>query len=464
MIRIRDEIKPADLGPALRRFWELSARKIDAFARRLKPGDGSPVFTIEGRYFSRAWTDWTDGFVHGSPLIQFDATGEARFLEMGRAATRARMLNHVTHFGVHDHGFNNVSTFGNLWRLMNEGRLAENEWERGYYELALRASGAVQARRWTTIQGGGFIHSFNGSQSLFADTMRSLRSLALAHRFGQVLCGEQDVRISLLRRLVEHASATAKFSVYYGEGRDHYDVRGRVAHESIFNVEGGSYRCPSTQQGYSPFSTWTRALAWVLLGFAEQLEFLDTCADEELAPIGGRARIHGTMLKAARATADYYLESSPCDGIPYWDTGAPGLRELGDHRGRPADPFNALEPVDSSAATIACQGLMRLGRHLSGRDGDRSGREDQESGRKYVQAGLTVLAALLEEPYLSIDPGHEGLILHAVYHRPNDWDHRPQGSAVPRGESCIFGDYHAREAALYVQRWIDAKAELKFFG
>jgi len=26
-------------------------------------------------------------------------------------------------FGVHDHGFNNVSTYGNLWRLAREGRV-----------------------------------------------------------------------------------------------------------------------------------------------------------------------------------------------------------------------------------------------------------------------------------------------------------------------------------------------------
>ena len=31
------------------------------------------------------------------------------------------MAPHLTHMGVHDHGFNNVSTYGNLWRLAREG-------------------------------------------------------------------------------------------------------------------------------------------------------------------------------------------------------------------------------------------------------------------------------------------------------------------------------------------------------
>src|SRR5690606_29147201 len=146
-----------------------------------------------------------------------------------------------------------------------------------FYELALKVSGAVQASRWTRLHDGtGFIHSFNGPHSLFSDTIRSCRSLMVAHRLGHVLMGENDAKISLFGRAIEHMRNTAKYNVYYGEGRDAYDVAGRVVHESIFNVTDGRYRCPSTQQGYSPFSTWTRGLAWILLGYAEELEFLTT--------------------------------------------------------------------------------------------------------------------------------------------------------------------------------------------
>ena len=153
------------------------------------------------------------------------------------------------------------------------------------------------------------------------------------------MCGESDQRISLLERLVHHASVTAEFAVYYGEGRDHYDVRGRVAHESIFNVNDGNFRCPGTQQGYSPFTTWTRGLAWIMLGFAEQLEFLATVSASELEPLGGREEIEGWLLRGARAACDFYLEQSPADGIPYWDTGAPGLVHLGDYLDRRERPI-----------------------------------------------------------------------------------------------------------------------------
>src|SRR5262249_53307075 len=161
-------------------------------------------------------------------------------LAIGRRGTLARMASHVSHTGVHDHGFNNVSTYGSLHQLALAGRFSVDEGELRFYELAIRVSGAVQASRWTELPDGvGFIHSFHGAHSLFADTMRSLRVLALAHASGHVLLGERDRRISLLERLLQHAEATARFNVYLGEGRDAYDVRGRVAHESIFDPRDG---------------------------------------------------------------------------------------------------------------------------------------------------------------------------------------------------------------------------------
>ncbi|MGA3166529.1 MAG: glycosyl hydrolase [Terriglobia bacterium] len=444
------------LRPRLEHLFELSAAKIHALAQAWEPSQGAPVITVEGRYTSRAWTEWTQGFQFGSALLQFDATGEPWFLAYGRKNTLQVMPPHLTHFGVHDHGFNNVSTYGNLWRLVREGKSSAGEFERECCELALKVSGAVQAARWSFLRDGrGYIYSFNGPHSLFADTLRSLRSLALAHRLGHVLWGESDQRIPLLERLIHHASVTAEYAVFYGEARDHYDVRGRVAHESIFNVNDGLYRCPGTQQGYSPFTTWTRGLAWIMLGFAEQLEFLATVSDNELAPVGGRSEIEGWMLRAAEATADYYLEQSPSDGIPYWDTAAPNLAKLGEYLNRPSDPHNEYEPVDSSAAAVAAQALWRLGAYLLARSPEESGR--------YRRAALVVAAALCDRPYLSEDPSHQGLILHSLYHRPQGWDYVPPGHKIPCGESSQWGDYHARELALLLLRQLRGEPYLTFF-
>jgi unsaturated chondroitin disaccharide hydrolase len=283
----------ADLRAPLAAFWPVSGAKIANLCATWEPANGSPVFTVRGRYTSRGWTEWTQGFQFGWAILQFDATGDARFLELGRRGTLKHMALHVSHVGVHDHGFNNISTYGNLWRLAVEGRIARDPWELAFYELALKTSGAVQAARWRpTHQGPGYIYSFNGPQSLFADTIRSVRVLLLAHQLGHVLMGENDERISLLGRGIEHAETTARWNVFYGEGRDTYDQWGRVAHESLFNVNDGRYRAPSTQQGYSPFSTWTRGLAWVMAGYPEQLEYLDT--------VGTTSSTHSEVARRSR--------------------------------------------------------------------------------------------------------------------------------------------------------------------
>lgn len=454
---INSKITPEDLVPKIENLWSVSAAKLKAIADTYDRSLGSPVFTVGGKYSTRGWTEWTQGFEYGSHILQYDATGDEAFLESGRNAVVQRMASHVTHFGVHDHGFNNVSTYGNLLRLMNEGRIEFNTWERDFYELALKSSGAVQARRWTERGiNDGYIYSFNGPHSLFADTIRSLRSLGLAHQLGHRLMDENDVSVSLFDRLVQHARITAAFAVYYGENRDAYDIRGRVAHESVFNTNDGAYRCANSQQGYSAFTTWMRGLAWIMCGYAEQMEYLKVIDDAEFVPHGTRQDVEDFMLRAAQASCDFYIDHTPRDGIPYWDSGAPGLAFMGDYLSKVADPNNKHEPVDSSAAAIAAQGLLRLGVYLSS-SGDTIG------GKKYWQAGLSVMDTLLSETYLSMDPAHQGLILHSVYHRPNGWDHVPAGQHIPCGESSMWGDYHAREAALYVQRVAKGDPELKYF-
>ena len=106
----------------------------------------------------------------------------------------------------------------------------------------------------------------------------------------------------------------------------------------------------------------------------------------------------------------------------------------------------------SSASVIAAQALLRLGQHLGG-----------EKGGRYIQAGLTIARTLLGEPYLSTSQEDQGLLLHSVYHRPNGWDYIPKGQKVPCGESSMWGDYHAREAALYLKRVFEGKPYLNFW-
>lgn len=437
-----------DLLPKVKKLFELSAQKILSLHKTWKSEDGAPVFTRGEKYTSCSWTEWTQGFQFGSALLQFDATGDEHFLQIGKEGTLNHITRHLTHTGVHDHGFNTMSTFGDLYRLMREEKISDNEWEKKYYELGLKVSGAVQASRWTQLSTDeGYIYSFNGPHSLFIDTMRSLRVLCIAHQLGHELFVEQDARVNLLHRSIQHALTTAKYNVYFGEGRDAYDVCGRVAHESIFNVKNGSYRSPNNQQGYSAYSTWMRGLAWCILGYAELLEFIDVCNESEFHPQFEKQKIIIRLTEVIEAASDFYFSHVPTDGIAYWDSDAPGLVHLGDYLNEPSKPFNDYEPIDSSAAVIAAQGFLRYGSYLKKHN-------RQELCDKYFQSAFTIASSLFNEPYLSTDPNHQGLILHSVYHRPKGWDYIPPDRKIPCGESSMWGDYHARELALMILRMI----------
>ena len=89
----------------------------------------------------------------------------------------------------------------------------------------------------------------------------------------------------------------------------------------------------------------------------------------------------------------------------------------------------------------------------------RLGRDDREHHHQPV---VRETVARLDAPDLRRE--HQGLLLHSVYHRPNGWDAIPAGAKVPAGESSMWGDYHAREVALYVMRVAEGGEYLKFWS
>src|SRR5882757_2264807 len=100
-MEIDHKLTPADLERPIQRLWELSAQKIRSIENSWNSAQGTPVFTVDGQYTSRGWTEWTQGFQFGSALLQFDAAGDREFLEIGRPRTVAVMAPHITHLGVH---------------------------------------------------------------------------------------------------------------------------------------------------------------------------------------------------------------------------------------------------------------------------------------------------------------------------------------------------------------------------
>lgn len=444
-MHIISNLTPTDLTSKIDKTIDLASQKAVSTHQRWSYEMGSPVVTVKGQYESRDWTDWTRGFFIGQLLLIYELTQDPDLLHFGIDRSLAWMTSHISHIGVHDHGFNILSTYGNLKRLIAQDKISKHEHLLPVCELALKMSGAVQATRYQkTNTGMGYIYSFNGPHSLFADTIRSMRSLVVSHHLGHHLLGEAEEEVNLLQRAIEHALMTAEYNVYFGQGRDAFDILGRVVHESIFNTNDGQYRCPSTQQGYSPFTTWTRGASWVICGFAELLEYLVDVNEQEFEQFGGKQAIISRFEEVLNATCDYYIDGYTFqDGIPLWDTGAPNAHQLPDYNTTASDPYNNVEPVDSSAAAITAQGLIRYGTYLS---------KQGKDGTRYIAAALTVANTLFSDPYLSADASHEGLILHSNYHHPRRFDYVPDSYTVPCGESTMWGDYHALELALLISK------------
>ena len=69
MIQIDYKLKPENLSKKLALFWELSGEKIKNIDKNYDAAKGSPVFTVKGKYTTRGWTEWTQGFQFGSAIL-----------------------------------------------------------------------------------------------------------------------------------------------------------------------------------------------------------------------------------------------------------------------------------------------------------------------------------------------------------------------------------------------------------
>ena len=311
---------------------------------------------------ARGWTEWTQGFQFGAAVLQFDATGDAHFLELGRTRTLERMASHLTHVGVHDHGFNNVSTYGNLWRLAGEGRFEASDWERHFYELALKVSGAVQARRWTR-PARWRVHPLVQRPALAVRGHDSLPAVA----------GPRSSAGPSPERGAGRADQPADPPGPARQGHGGFQcllragtrfLRRARTHHARSDLQHRQRLVSRAQQPAGVLARSARGPAgwpgrcWALPSSSSSSQ---TVSDDDLSPPeydaelrrvdepgSGRAAIEWMMREAAWATCDFYLDhATASDGIPYWDTGAPGSRTC--PAGRTALPIRSTTTSPSTA-------------------------------------------------------------------------------------------------------------------
>ena len=354
------------------------------------------------------------------------------------------MASHVSHIGVHDHGFNNVSTYGNLWRLTREGRIDDRPGRllRAGAEGQRRGAGRPVARPRRTAPATSTRST--GRSRCSSTRSGRCRALAVAHLLGHVLMGEHDERISLLRPADRARRATPPATT---------SSTARAATRTTCAAAPRTSRCSTSTTAASAARARSRATRRSAPGRADwpgrcsgspsSWSSSATLSDEDLEPYGGRDdgdRDDAATPPGPPATSTW--SNTPADGVPYWDTGAPGpgrARRLPRPAGRPVQRPRAgrlLGRRDRRAGPAAAGPLPRR------RRGDGPALLAGRADRGWTRSSTSRTCRT--------DPQHQGLILHSVYHRPNGWDHvadraagaqrrvehvgrlpRPRGRALP---------------------------------
>jgi unsaturated chondroitin disaccharide hydrolase len=268
---------------------------------------------------------------------------------------------------VHDLGFIFLSTYYRWHQQTREPKLKD----------ILIQAGKTLALRYN--EKGKYLRSFVSEDSIFIDIMMNVGIIFYAAK-------ETNDR-KLLDIATRHALTTRRYLVR-GDGS--------TAHEGLFDLDTGEFLRQTTHQGFRGDSCWSRGLAWALYGFG-------SCYEYTRDP---------RFLETAQACADYYLTHTNHDGVPPWDfQAAQESRKL----------------VDTSAASIAAGGLLRLCRMLP----------DPVKGFYYWSSALHILRTLCEKYTAKKESKWEGVLKGGVYHVHKD---------IGVGESVMWGEYFFCEA------------------
>lgn len=318
---------------------------------------------------------WTTGFFPGQLWLLYQATGSQQWLTAAQAWT-APLASQAGGRPIDptDIGFIIGTSFGNGYRLTGDPS----------YKSVLVTTGNSLASLYNPNVGA--VRSWTFPQYQFPVIIDSMMTL------GPLQWGASNGGSSTWAGIAATHAQTVTTNLVRSD-----DSTFEVAD---FDPTTGALLSQGTFAGFSDSSTWARGQAWALYGFVQAYQTSDDPA----------------FLTTAEEVASYFVGHSPANGIPPWDFDAPGT-----------------QPVDTSAAAIAADGLVMLST-VAGTSALKA---------EYLTDAENILGSL-SSLYLGPPSGESVL-----------FDGFPGNGGT--NTALIYGDYYFTEALLRLQDVLDGK-------
>ncbi len=321
--------------------------------------------------------EWTDGFWTGMLWLAYEYTGDAKYRTLAEKNVKSflhRIENNIE-VDHHDLGFLYSPSCVAAYQLTNS-----EEAKRAALLAADKLISRYQAK-------GEFIQAWGeyNNPDHYRFIIDCMLNIPLLYWASDITGNTNYQEIAK-----KHFATSCKYVI-----RDDASAY----HTFYMNPVDGSPVRGATRQGYNDASSWARGQAWGIYGI----------------PLNYSQERNEQLVDLYKGMTNYFLNRLPKDNVCYWD-----LIFIDD----------AKHSKDSSAAAIACCGMLEMDKYLPECDIDKE---------IYIKATHNILKSLIDN-YTSKDhqPGNP-VLYHGVY----SWH---SGKGVDQGN--IWGDYYYFEALI----------------
>lgn len=353
-------------------------QRVEETGRSIQRGFPHYADAETGEWTTSENGDWTGSFWTGQLWLAYHTTGDERY-----------------------------RAWAERWCEALEARITSDTIFRSflfYYGAALGhiLEGHERAKAMALRGARAFSESFNERAGVFALG-------AGAEEFTDVGQSETNVdAVGAISALLAWTSEQTGDPAYRNKARQHAQrliegcVRsdGSVCQSVSVGPDTGEILRRYTHKGYAENSTWARAQAWGMIGYA-------LCA--QTIPEEDAFRATAVRL------ADWWLEHVPEDRVAFWDFDHPDIPDA---------------ERDTSATAIATAALLKLSELV----------EADEAKQRYRDAAEKSARALVGEyltPTSAHDPRPRGILTQGCYNRR---------IGLATRHELIWGDYHLFEA------------------